>query len=84
MSTLRECPTCNGSGKVKEITYFSDKEPETKSVDCVSCDGAGKVISGHKLKIPKPELRGTMNVINPGDPGYEEAKQRLLNKQKVG
>jgi len=45
---------------------------------CATCGGTGLVQAF--LVCPEVKVSGTIHVVNPGDPGYEEARQRMLAK----
>lgn len=78
MSTIA-CPHCRGSGRVRDI----DVVAKTQSVrDCDNCAGLGRVTSGSTAALfPPPRVRGTVRVLNPGDPGYDEARRRAEEEE---
>lgn len=88
MATERTCPGCKGSGRVRK--YLHTLKPDgngydrTESVEvCDVCAGRKTLtLEQGELNLPEVRISGTVHVINPGDPGYEEAKARLERRQQ--
>lgn len=75
--TSKSCPACRGSGRCR--TY--DMIAGTSAVhDCGVCTGSGLV--GLQVTCPEVRVKGTICVLNPGDPGYAEARERLDREER--
>jgi DnaJ-class molecular chaperone len=71
----KSCPACRGSGRVRVIDVLAGT---SKVQTCDVCRGYGTVPGS--LTCPQVRVSGTIHVLNPGDPGYEEAKSKLPPK----
>jgi len=71
-ASAKTCPGCLGSGRVRDIDVVNRT---SKVRTCDVCRGSGRVQGD--VTCPPVRYSGTVHVINPGDPGYEEAKRRL-------
>jgi len=69
---VKTCPGCLGSGRVRRIDVLAG----TSEVGpCDVCGGATRVALD--VLCPSVRVSGTVRVLNPGDPGYEERKREL-------
>lgn len=73
----KSCPACRGSGRVRTFDMIAGTQVVH---ECDVCRGA-KVVA---LDVLCPEVRvaGTISVLNPGDPGYAEARERLDREER--
>jgi DnaJ-class molecular chaperone len=53
----------------------------SKVQTCDVCRGSG-VVAG-SVTCPQVRVSGTIHVLNPGDPGYDEAKSKLPPKSTI-
>lgn len=71
-SDPKTCPGCFGSGRVRRYDVIART---SEVLECDVCAGAGAV-QGH-VHCPRVRVSGTVHVLNPGDPGYDEKKREL-------
>lgn len=71
------CPACRGSGRVRDIDVVKNT---SRVRACDVCDGEGRV-QGHVV-CQEVRVSGTVSVLNPGDPGYDEARRRLDEEER--
>jgi DnaJ-class molecular chaperone len=71
-SNDRTCPGCLGSGRVRRYDVI---RKTSEVLACDVCGGSGSVQGS--VSCSPARVSGTVHVLNPGDPGYDEAKRRL-------
>ena len=76
-SLSNACPACRGSGRLRDINLLTT---ESRVRTCNVCRGSGKVQG--LVSCPQVNISGTVRVINPGDPGFAEAKRRLEERKR--
>lgn len=73
---MKTCPGCRGSGRVRTYDLVKDTS-EVKTCDI--CQGAKQVDGA--VTCPPVRVSGTVHVLNPGDPGYDEKKRELEERE---
>lgn len=73
----KTCPGCLGSGRVRRYDVIAGT---SEVLDCDVC-GATGVVQGH-VTCPQVRVSGRIHVLNPGDPGYAEARAKKDQEEK--
>lgn len=73
----KACPGCLGSGRVKRYDLV---RCTSEVLDCDVCLGSGRVAGS--VTCPQVRVSGTVSVLNPGDPGYAEARARKDQEER--